>query len=73
MGLLLGFLQPVVAWNPGVVLVGLPGGVLPSVPLRDDQSHPQEEASDGDAGLVGPAVDEVNDLIAGVVGNPESF
>jgi hypothetical protein len=69
--LFLGF-EPVVARDPGVVLVGLAVAVLPGVPLGGGQAQPQEEAGDGDAGLAGPAVDEVNDLVAGVVGNPAS-
>jgi len=71
-GLLLLGLEPVVARDPGVVLVGLAVAVLPGVPLGGGQAQPQEEAGDGDAGLAGPAVDEVNDLVAGVVGNPAS-
>ena len=66
-------LEPVVAWDPGVVLVGLAVAVLPGVPLGGGQAEPQEEAGDGDAGVVRPAVDEVNDCIASIVGNPESF
>jgi hypothetical protein len=68
---LLGF-EPVVARDPGVVLVGLAVAVLPRVPLGGGDPEPQEEASDGDARLAGPAVDEIDDLVAGVVGNPES-
>jgi hypothetical protein len=70
--LLLGVLQPVVAWDPGVVLVGLAVAVLPGVPLGGGQAEPDQEAGDGDAGLAGPTVDEIDDLVAGVVGNPES-
>ena len=68
----LGF-EPVVARDPGIVLVGLTVAVLPGVPLGGGQAEPQQEAGDGDAGLVGPAVDEVNDLVAAIMGNPESF
>jgi hypothetical protein len=71
-GLLLLIFEPVVARNPGVVLVGLAVAVLPGVPLGGGNTEPQEEASDGDAGFVGPAVDKIDDLVAGVVGNPES-
>jgi hypothetical protein len=63
----------VVAWDPGIVLVGLAVAVLPGVPLGAGQAEPEEEAGDGDAGLVGPAVDEVDDGVTGIVGNPESF
>jgi hypothetical protein len=70
--LLLVVLQPVVARDPTVVLVGLAVTVLPGVPLGGGQAKPDEEAQNGDTGFVGPAVDEINDLVAGVVGNPAS-
>src|SRR5262245_36078923 len=66
-------LQPVIAWDPGVVLVDLAVAVLPGVPLGGGQAQPQEEAGNSDAGLVGPAIDEVHDGIADVVGNPDAF
>jgi hypothetical protein len=69
--LLLGF-EPVVARDPGVVLVGLAVAAFPGVPLGAGQAEPEQEAGDGDAGLAGPAVDEIDDLVAGVVGNPAS-
>jgi hypothetical protein len=69
---LLGF-EPVVARDPGVVFVGLAVAVLPGVPLGGGQAEPEQEAGDGDAGLAGPAVNEVNNLVAGVVGNPASI
>src|SRR4051812_38682839 len=71
-GLLLLGVEPVVAWDPGVVLVGLAVAVLPGVPLGGGQAEPEQEAGDGKAGLAGPAVDEIDDLVAGVVGNPET-
>lgn len=71
-GLFLLVIQPVVAWNPGIVLVGLAVTVLPGVPLGSGNAQPQQEASDGDAGFVGPTLDKIDDLVAAVVGNPES-
>src|SRR5262249_54641230 len=65
-------LGPVVPRDPGIVLVGLAVAVFPRVPLGGGQAEPQEEAGDGDAGLVGPAVDEIDDTVAGVMGDPES-
>ena len=64
--------KPVVTWDPGVVFIGLAVAVLPGVPLGGSQANPEKEAGDGDAGLAGPAVDEIDNLIAGVVGNPET-
>ena len=72
-GLLLLVLQPVVAWDPGVVLVGLAVAVLPRMPRGGGEAEPQEETGDGDAGLVVPTIDKIDDLIAGIVGNSESF
>jgi hypothetical protein len=54
------------------VLVGLAVAVLPGVPLGGSEPEPPKEGQHGDAGLAGPAVDEIDDLIAGVMGNPES-
>src|SRR6516164_1058851 len=71
-GLFLDIFEPVVAGDPGVVLVGLAVALLPGVPLGGGQADPQEEAGDGDAGLAGPAVDEVHEGVAGIVGNPAS-
>ena len=72
-GLFLDIFEPVVAGDPGVVLVGLAVAALPGVPLGGGQADPQQEATNRDAGLVGPAVDEIDDGIAGVVGSPDSF
>src|SRR5262249_54084995 len=69
-GLLLRVGEPVVARDPGVVLVGLAVAVLPRVPLAGGDADPEQEARDGDAGLVRAAVDKIDDGIAGVVGNP---
>src|SRR5579884_1644748 len=71
--LLLLLFEPVVARNPGIMLIGLAVAALPGVPLGGGQAQPEQEASDGNAGLVGPTLDEVNDLVAGVVGNPDAF
>src|SRR5262249_48187590 len=71
-GLFLLVFQPVVARNPGIMLVDLAVAVLPGVPLGGGQPQPQQEAEHGDAGLAGPTVDEINDLIASVMGNPAS-
>jgi len=55
------------------VFVGLAVALLPGVPLGGGQAEPDEEGGDGEAGLAGPALDEVNDGVAGIVGNPESL
>ena len=65
--------QPVVARNPGIVFVGLAIAVLPRVPLGSGQPQPQQEAGDRNAGCVGPALDEDDNPVAGIVGNPDSL
>src|SRR5262249_5535157 len=72
-GLLLRGLQPMVARDPGVVLVGLAVAALPLVPLAAGQAEPEQEGEHGDAGLAGPAVGEVHDRVAGLVGNTGAF
>src|SRR5207245_9523231 len=69
-GLLLLLVQPVVAWDPGVVLVALAVAVLPGLPLRSGQAEPKEEGEHGDAGFVGPLLDELNEDIAVLVETP---
>ena len=44
--------------------------VVPEAPEGIDQADPAEEAADGDFGLLGPGVDEIDELIAGIVRNP---
>ena len=61
-----------VAWHPGVVLVDLAVARLPVVELAGADTDPEQEAADGDLGLIGPGAHEVHDLVARVVGDPAS-
>ena len=70
MRLLLVVGEPVIARHPGVVLVDLAEALLPVVELAGADADPGEEAADGDLGLVAPGADEIDDLVAGVVGDP---
>jgi len=72
-GLFLLVFQPVIARNPSIVLVGLTVAMLPGMPLGSGQAQPEQEAGDSNAGLVGPALDEIHDAVAGIVGNPDSL
>ncbi len=65
--------EPVVARHPGVVLVDLAEAVLPVVELAGADADPGEEATDGDVRLVAPVADEIDDGVAGVVGNPAAL
>jgi hypothetical protein len=69
-GHLLPGLQPPVAWQQGIVLVGQPVASLPVVELAGRDPEPGDEPGDGDLGSVRPSPDEVDDAIAGIVGNP---
>jgi hypothetical protein len=59
-----------VARHPGIVLVDLTVAFLPVVELAGAQLDPAEETAGGDLGLVAPGADEVDELIARIVGNP---
>ncbi len=65
--------EPVVAWHPGVVLVDLAEAAFPVVDLAGGQTQPSEKATSRDAGLVAPGTDEIDDLVAGVVGHPAAL
>ena len=62
--------EPVVARHPGVVLVDFAEAAFPVVELAGADADPGEEACHGDLRLVAPGADEIDDLVAGVVGNP---
>jgi len=54
------------------VLVDFAVAFLPVLELAGAQLDPVEEAAVGDLGLVAPATDEVDEVVADVVGNPAS-
>ncbi len=62
--------EPVVARHPGVVLVDLAEALFPVVELAGADADPGQEATDGDLRLVAPVADEIDDVVAGVVGHP---
>jgi hypothetical protein len=65
--------EPVVARDPGVVLVDLAEAVFPVVELAGADADPADEAPEGDVGLGAPGADEIDDGVAGVVGDPATF
>jgi hypothetical protein len=67
--LFVGF-EPVVAWDPGVVFVDFAITFLPVVEFTLGDTDPCDEGLGSNFGFIGPDLDEVDDLIAGVVGNP---
>jgi hypothetical protein len=62
--------EPVVTWDPGVVFVDLAEAFFPIVELAGADADPGQEATDRDFGLVAPAPDEIDELIADIVGDP---
>ncbi len=62
--------KPMIAWDPGVVLVDLAEAPFPVVELAGADADPADEATEGDFGLVAPGAGEIDDGIAGVVGDP---
>src|SRR6185437_10547837 len=66
-------LQPRVAGDLSIVLVDLPVPLLPSMELAGPERQPAEEPAGRQLGPHGPVVDVIDDLVAGVMGNPASF
>ena len=71
-GFLLPVFEPPVARNLAVVLVDLAVAMIPVVKLAGSQPEPAQQLSGGQLGALGPVVQVVDDLVAGVVGNPGS-
>jgi hypothetical protein len=65
--------EPMIAWDPGVVLVDLAEATFPVVELAGADADPADEATEGDFGLVAPGADEIDDGIAGIVGDPATL
>jgi hypothetical protein len=55
------------------VLVDFAEALLPVVELAGTDGEPGQEATDGDVRLVAPGPDEIDEGIAGIVGNPAAF
>ena len=62
--------EPVVAWHQGVVFVDLAEALFPVVELAGADADPGEEATNRDFGLVAPGADEIDEGVAGIVGDP---
>jgi hypothetical protein len=55
------------------VFVGLAEALFPVVKLAWADAEPGDEATSRDVGLVAPVADEVNDGVAGIVGDPAAL
>src|SRR5215831_11505542 len=62
--------EPVIAWHPMVVLVDLAETLDPVLVLAAGDANPGQEAGDRDVGFVAPGADEIDELVASVVGDP---
>jgi hypothetical protein len=65
--------EPMIARDPGVVLVDLSEALLPVVELAGADADPADKAADGDFGFVAPGADEIDDGVAGIVGGPATL
>jgi hypothetical protein len=65
--------KPPVPGHLAVVLVGLSVALLPLVELARAQYRPTQQAFFGQLGPVRPVVDVIDDLVAGIGGNPASL
>lgn len=68
---LIGF-NPVITRDAGVMFVDLAVTILPGVPLAGMDAQPVDELLGSEIGLVDPAVDEINDRVTRVMGNPRA-
>jgi hypothetical protein len=62
--------EPMIAWHPGVVLVDLAEARDPVLVLAAADADPGHEVRDGDVGLVRPGADEIDKVVARIVGDP---
>jgi hypothetical protein len=65
--------EPMIARDPGVVLVDLAEAPFPVVELAGADADPADETTEGDFGLVAPGADEIDDGVAGIVGDPATL
>jgi len=65
--------EPVITWHPGVMLVDFAEASDPIVVLAGSDADPGQEATDGKVRLVAPVADEIDELVADVVGDPPAF
>ncbi len=62
--------EPMIAWDPGVVLVDLAEAGDPVLVLAAADADPGHEVRDGDVGFIRPGANEIDKLVARVVGDP---
>jgi hypothetical protein len=62
--------EPVIAWYPGVVLVDFAEAGDPVLVLAAADVDPGQEVRDGDVGFIRPGANEIDKLVARIVGDP---
>ena len=65
--------QPMIAWDPRIVLVDFSIATSPVMEFTERDSDPGDDDECGDLGLIGPSPHEIDDLIANIVRNPTSL
>ena len=71
-GLLLPVLEPEVSGNPAVMLIDPTITRFPAIEFAAGYSEPSDEPSCGEFGPTSPVMDKVDDLISGIMGNPDT-
>ena len=71
-GILFPLLEPMIAGNEHVVFVDFAVAIPPLVILRAGEFHPAHQAQRADFAAAREPLDEVDDIVTGVVGNPAS-
>ena len=72
-GLLFPVFQPPVAGHKPVVLVDFSVAFLPVVELTGTETGPSDDLPGRDFRAVSPVMNVIDDVVAGVVGNPDSL
>ena len=71
-GLFFPSLEPMIAGNEQVVLVDFAVAIPPLVILRDGEFNPAQQAQRADFAACREPLDEVDEIVTDVVGNPVS-
>ena len=71
-GILFPLLEPVITGNEDVVFVGLTIAISPLVIFGAEELHAVQQAQRADLGARREPLDEVDDIVTGVVSNPAS-
>jgi hypothetical protein len=65
-------LQPEIAGNGGIMLIGLAVPIDPGVELALADGKPSDKSLERDVGLFRPGPGEINDGVSRIMGNPDA-